>query len=118
MFKPIDEGKIDCGWDAGYVRVGACPRSGKSYNYRDGHHEDGVSVYRAWFQSGGLRAIDLRDVDMASAMFIWADKDAKGVYQVWGDEIGRGSDSEPLLKKKKSRKVPKSGIAPVIRALM
>lgn len=118
MFKSVGERDISTAWKEGFVRVGKCPAGGKSYNYRDGKYEDGVSVYRAWFSAeGGLRVIDLRGVDVASAMFVWAEKDEKGVYQVLGQEVGCGSDGEPVLKKQKQIKVKKSGIAPVIRAL-
>ena len=87
-----------------YIRLGAGP-SGNSRNHRDGTAECGVSVYRAIWAEDGV-TVDLTESrDPVSAVMILAS--ARQWYAVDGDEVGRGSDGEPLLDRHsvKARKV-------------
>lgn len=82
-----------------YARFGALPKGGRSYNHRDGYYEKGVSVYRARLLNGRLYII-VSGTDAASALFICSSP----VYLVDGQEIGVGSDREPLLMNCKARR--------------
>ena len=82
-----------------YARFGALPKGGRSYNHRDGYYEKGVSVYRARLLNGRLYII-VSGTDAASALFICSGP----VYLVDGQEIGVGSDREPLLMNCKARR--------------
>lgn len=92
-------------WNRYYIRIGELPESGYSCIY-DGDrivgYEAGISVYRAvnfcgmWhicmpypFRTGqgGTYENLLREVSLY-----------RNVYLVKGDEVGLGSDNEPLLR--------------------
>ena len=78
-----------------FIRSGKAPKSGKSRNFKDNSLEAGVSVYPA-YKAGGKIIIDVRELDLASSMFILTR--GADFYQIFGTELGvKGSDNEPLL---------------------
>lgn len=79
----------------GYVRYGNIPESGKSYNYRDGFYEIGVSVYRAVFFNDRSYTILHTTPFELFGTFAYS---GRPLYRVWGEEVGTGSDGEPVLK--------------------
>jgi hypothetical protein len=92
-----ETGGIPC-----FIRFGAVPENGCSWNSRDGIAEPGVSVYPGWKLSGRRYVADLRDCCF-SAMWLW-DRPA---YIVTGDVLDeRGSDGEPLIANATARKLP------------
>lgn len=87
-----------------YLRFGHLPKSGVSFNHREGRHEAGVSVYSAWCLPGEEYVIDLRGVDVISSVFI-IDTD-EPVYEVAGTVLETtGADGEPLLAAAQGRRV-------------
>lgn len=79
-----------------YVRYGKLPPDGRSRNHADGSLEAGVSVYRGErLPSGEARAIPSTNAEMWGALRLQLTD--RELYIVTGDEIGVGSDGEPLL---------------------
>ena len=76
-----------------YVRFGAVPAEGRSWNHMDGHAEAGVSVYAAWVTDDAVY-VDLRGgVSVGVLMF-----SADALHEVTGALLDTtGSDGEPLL---------------------
>ena len=75
-----------------YVRFGAVPESGRSYNRIDNRTEAGVSVYAAWITEGVVY-LDCTDTYATVAL-----GSESALYEVAGVEISeRGGDNEPLL---------------------
>lgn len=76
-----------------YVRFGAVPQSGKSYNFRDGFFEKGVSVYEAVHINKNYY------IDVCGSIFTYSGlQKNKEAYEVAGNALNdRGSDGEPLL---------------------
>ena len=81
--------------EEGYIRFGEVPRSGKSYNYRDNFFEKGVSAYHAvFFPDGSYEVLYHNPFEMFGA-YSYSSRPA---YRLYGEEIGTGSDGEPVLK--------------------
>lgn len=84
-----------------YVRYGKLPPGGKSKNYRDNITEEGVSVFHGKLLPDGSTAIIPRhpqEIGTYSTLM------NEPIYIVEGDEIGSGSDGEPLLANAKQYK--------------
>lgn len=81
--------------EKGFIRFGDIPKNEKSFNYRDGFHENGVSVYNALFYPDGKYEI-LPENDIQ--VFGSISYSGRPAYRVWGDVVGTGSDGEPLLR--------------------
>ncbi|KQR22884.1 hypothetical protein [Deinococcus sp. Leaf326] len=78
-----------------YLRLGELPEGGRSYNYREGHSEAGVSCYRA-YQGKGVLYLDC--VDGCDPMVMLGGSGAtRKWYIISGDVCGVGSDGEPVL---------------------
>ena len=81
--------------EEGYIRFGDVPKSGKSYNYRDNFFEKGVSAYHAvFFPDGGYEILQHNPFELFGA-HLYSNRPA---YRLYGEEIGTGSDGEPVLK--------------------
>lgn len=79
-----------------YFRLGRVPASGRSYNYREGHDEPGVSVYRA-YRDGATLYLDCTD-GTDPMVFMGPAAQERPWYLVDGDEMdAKGSDGEPVL---------------------
>lgn len=81
--------------EKGYIRFGDIPESGKSYNYRDNFYEEGVSAYHAIFYSDGDYEILAHNPFEMYGMRLYSNRP---VYRLYGEEIGTGSDGEPILR--------------------
>jgi hypothetical protein len=85
-----------------YIRFGNLPKGGRSRNYATGMIETGVSVFDARYNllTG---AVELAGGALAGAA-IMAAFGAYGdtVMLVTGENVGTGSDSEPVLRKVKT----------------
>lgn len=81
--------------EKGYIRFGDIPESGKSYNYRDNFYEEGVSAYHAIFYSDGDYEILSHNPFEMYGMRLYSNRP---VYRLYGEEIGTGSDGEPILR--------------------
>jgi hypothetical protein len=77
-----------------FLRFGQPPKSGKSHNYRDEEDESGVSAYEAIDLGNGLYEFQ---PNMAFLMSGPSFMDRK-VYRLTGEQVGRGSDGEPVVK--------------------
>ena len=85
-------------WDQAspcYVRYGKLPVGGHSTNNADGRREAGVSVFRGKYrQDLGLAiAIPEHTYELGT----WLHLQTRPMYIVDGEEIGTGSDGEPLI---------------------
>lgn len=81
--------------EKGFIRFGDVPEDEKSYNYRDGFHENGVSVYNALFYPDGkYEILPENDIQVFGSISF----SSRPVFRVWGDVVGTGSDGEPLLR--------------------
>ena len=90
------------GGERGFVRFGEAPKSGKSYNYRDKFFECGVSVYHAvFFHDGSYEVLQHNPFELFGAHSY----SSRPAYRLYGEEIGTGSDGEPVLKVTKSIKL-------------
>lgn len=80
-----------------YIRFGTLPRGGRSRNHATGALESGVSCYRA------RRRVDGGYVLTGPGLGFAAIAAAAGMYDaallITGEECGRGSDGEPLLRR-------------------
>jgi hypothetical protein len=77
-----------------YVRYGDIPVCGHSMNHANGTAEKGVSVfYGEKLPNGRVRALPKNAIEFSS-MALLRDRP---LYIVTGDEVGTGSDGEPLL---------------------
>ena len=80
--------------EKGFIRFGEVPRSGKSYNYRDNFFEKGVSAYHAiFFPDGSYEVLYHNPFEMFGAHSY----SSRPAYRLYGEEIGTGSDGEPVL---------------------
>jgi hypothetical protein len=85
---------VDVIGQALYIRFGRLPRAGRSRNYATGQLERGVSVYRARYNA----RTDALDASSALAgTYVHYLIAGKRPYLVAGDEVGTGSDGEPVL---------------------
>lgn len=79
-----------------YIRFGRLPRGSRSKNHATGQLEKGVSCYEANYNHA-TKAWELAGYGLGAA----AIKGALGGYDsVWlleGEEVGRGSDDEPVI---------------------
>ena len=81
-----------------YMRFGKPPESGHSINHIDPQNpkeEPGVSVYPAIEYNGDLMPILPAYNHYAAVDMEWCMDRPR--YEIWGKEIGLGSDGEPLL---------------------
>ena len=79
-----------------YVRFGKLPPHGRSRNHADGTLEEGVSVFHGErLPSGEARPLPKTNQELASLLSLSRTRD---LYIVTGEEIGVGSDGEPLLR--------------------
>jgi len=85
---------------AGYIRFGDLPETGKSTNKVTGDVEPGVSVYRATFYKNGYR-VETPWYSQGTYISI----SQRQAYQVWGELVGNGSDGEPCLKVTRKKKL-------------
>lgn len=81
------------GAERGYIRFGALPEGGHSYNYRDNRPEAGISCFDAEISAVGQYRLLLTPVLEASYLTV-ADRPA---YRLYGARVGTGADGEPLL---------------------
>lgn len=82
-----------------YIRFGLPPESGYSINHLDPSHlkeEKGVSVFPATIYKGELMPILPAYKHYAAVDLEWLMDRPR--YEIIGEEIGTGSDGEPLLK--------------------
>lgn len=86
-----------------YVRFGAMPKDGKSYNYRDNITEDGVSVFRAVLSEDKSQVwINIHSQHALGTYLTVCDRQ---LYRVYGNVIGEGSDGEPCIKVTRAIKI-------------
>lgn len=79
-----------------YLRFGDLPASGRSRNSRDNRDESGVSVFRGLLlPTGEARPLFSRNDELGS--FMAGGLLRRPLYVVSGQEIGVGSDGEPVL---------------------
>lgn len=82
-----------------YIRFGNMPKGGRSKNYVTGQMENGLSVYAATYDlETGAIILDGSIANPGTLFFMVGDRP---VYLVTGEEIGEGSDGEPLLENAK-----------------
>ncbi len=91
-----------------YVRFGALPLSGRSrYSFR-WRSEAGVSAYPGDMREGGRFLVDtsvLTDESGLAGLVLFAAMD-RNAYFLAGEEVGVGTDGEPLLRVERSWPVP------------
>lgn len=82
-----------------YIRFNDLPKGSKSKNFATGKLENGVSVYGARYDliSGEYK---ISGSGLEGAMIAYTIKGAP-IYFVTGEEVGKGSDGEPLLENAK-----------------
>jgi hypothetical protein len=78
-----------------YIRFGAAPECGYSWNDRDNYHEEGISVYAAWLLDDDTIILDMRDADLCS--YVFGEFQDRPAYLATGTVVGTGADGEPLL---------------------
>jgi len=88
--------------ERGYIRFGDMPQNGLSKNHRDNTFEAGVSVYNAEYATDHTYRLLLSNDGMYGEAAHIANRPA---YRVWGEEVGIGSDGEPVLRVKKYKKI-------------
>ena len=79
-----------------YVRFGHLPKGGKSKNHLTGELEAGVSVFPA-LEKDGLYYITLPSESMSAWVGLSGCLSEGCAFEVSGEEIGIGSDGEPVL---------------------
>lgn len=80
-----------------YIRFGELPRGGRSRNHATGRREAGVSCYEAEYNMV-TGALELTGEGLpGAAIFAAAGAYGKVTLLLTGQEIGYGSDNEPLL---------------------
>lgn len=78
-----------------YVRFGKLPPNGRSRNHADGTLEEGVSVFHGErLPSGEARPLPNTNQELGSLLSLFT----RDLYIVTGEEIGTGSDGEPLIR--------------------
>lgn len=88
-FRPAPYGKA-------YIRYNELPEKGKSVNHATGIEEAGVSCYTAqWDLATGSYKRTGTGLDGAAIFYLIT---GAPVYLIDGEEVGIGSDGEPLLK--------------------
>lgn len=75
-----------------YIRFGAIPESGRSINHATREPESGVSCYRLVRIGAEWR------IDGAIGSYMELSSSGLPLYEIAGDEIGTGSDGEPILR--------------------
>lgn len=81
-----------------YIRWGALPRGGRSRNYVSGEMEAGVSAYEAEWNPATDCIEFVEDGTMGGTAFGYVMSGRTDIYLLTGDEVGRGSDDEPVLR--------------------
>ena len=81
-----------------YIRFGPIPINEQSKKLNEGF-EDGVSVYDVVLMTNGYHPIMPTPPTLSQGItYMYLIKQRRNVYIVIGDEVGYGSDGEPLLK--------------------
>lgn len=87
-----------------YIRIGEEPIMGKSKKLSGGY-EDGISVYDAVRMTDGWHIImPLPSIKGQGMTYEYLIQSNRKIYLVVGDEIGIGSDGEPIIKNMKKIK--------------
>lgn len=87
-----------------YIRIGEEPIMGKSKKLSGGY-EDGISVYDAVRMTDGWHIImPLPSTKGQGMTYEYLIQSNRKIYLVVGDEIGIGSDGEPIIKNMKKIK--------------
>lgn len=85
-----------------YIRFGRPPKKGQSMNYLTHELEEGVSTYRGQYnvETGNLVFAPGSGTGGGLIPLMWGNSRSgpKTPYLISGDEVGFGSDGEPLLK--------------------
>lgn len=92
------------GAESGYLRFGNLPECGRSRNHANGEFEAGVSVYPAIFFDDGSYELSNGYPTLLVGYISFRALDIPA-YRVWGENVGAGSDGEPLLKVSKIEKL-------------
>lgn len=79
-----------------YIRFNKLPKGNKSRNFATGTFENGLSVYSARYDLISCE-YKICGSGFAGALITYTIKRAP-IYFVTGEEVGKGSDGEPLLK--------------------
>lgn len=88
-----------------YIRLGRLPWGGRSWNARRGDREAGVSCFRAERLGKGHCLVETPDRALAFILVLYV-KQNRPVFELEGEEIGRGGSGEPLLANVKARRIP------------
>lgn len=80
-----------------YIRWGKLPKAGRSRNHATGQREAGISVYWADYNPGA-DTIDYDDASTLAGAALTHMFNGTPCYLVTGDEVGIGSDGEPLIR--------------------
>ncbi len=90
-----------------YVRFGYLPRTGRSRHRGVWKTEKGVSCYPGRLVGPGCFRIDFSEIsnEDLGTLFLWCAADRPAFFLA-GEEVGVGSDGEPLLKVERSWPVP------------
>lgn len=81
-----------------YIRFGPIPTNEQSVKL-DGSLEDGVSVYDTVLMTNGYHPIIPIPPTLSQGItYMYLIKQRRDVYIVIGDEVGYGSDGEPLIR--------------------
>lgn len=87
-----------------YIRIGEPPITGKSRKLSGGY-EEGISVYDAVRMTDGWHIImPLPSTKGQGMTYEYLIQSNRKIYLVVGDEIGVGSDGEPIIKNMKKIK--------------
>lgn len=76
-----------------FVRYGRWDGRARSSNHCTGERELGVSVYRGRLVDGAVELDDCID------LYYFAELSGRIAFPVTGDEVGTGSDGEPVLRR-------------------
>jgi hypothetical protein len=80
-----------------YIRFNDLPKNRRSKNHATGQFEKGVSCYRATFDVNTETFKFVEDGTDAGAAIAYVFEQAP-VYLLTGEQVGKGSDGEPVLK--------------------
>lgn len=82
-----------------YIRFGKFSKRDRSINFATGEYERGLSVYNARLETDGSVSLIVNDENLVWTAEDCADRlEGRLAFVVTGKEVGRGSDSEPLLR--------------------
>jgi len=83
-----------------HIRIGDLPEGGKSWNYSAGRFEKGISSYGARYDPTTRKYHITPTEDNADTLAELMDAIQSGkkkVFEISGEEVGKGMDAEPLL---------------------